>query len=100
MQLDLEALETSFDLVAPEGDRLMDIVYARLFVAAPAVKALFDGTDLARQKRMLLAALVPARVSARSRVCGPEAARTRRPARRVRRRARALSGRRRRPARV
>jgi hemoglobin-like flavoprotein len=65
MQLDLEALEASFDLVAPEGDRLMDIFYARLFAAAPAVKPLFDGTDLARQKRMLLAALVLLRESVR-----------------------------------
>lgn len=65
MRLDLEALETSFDLVASEGDRLMDIFYARLFVAAPAVEPLFAGTDLARQKRMLLAALVLLRESLR-----------------------------------
>ena len=35
MSLDLEALETSFDLVAPRGDELMDEFYARLFMAAP-----------------------------------------------------------------
>ena len=35
MTLDLEALETSFDLVAPRGDELMDVFYARLFAAAP-----------------------------------------------------------------
>jgi hemoglobin-like flavoprotein len=49
MNLDLEALETSFDLVAPRGDELMDVFYARLFAAAPAVK-LFAGTDLKKQK--------------------------------------------------
>jgi hemoglobin-like flavoprotein len=65
MHLDLEALETSFDLVAPRGDELMDIFYARLFAAAPAVKPLFAGTDLPRQKAMLLAALVLLRKSLR-----------------------------------
>jgi hypothetical protein len=29
VSLDLEALETSFDLVAPRGDELMDDFYAR-----------------------------------------------------------------------
>jgi hemoglobin-like flavoprotein len=56
--MDLDALETSFDLVAPRGDELMEIFYARLFVAAPAVKPLFAGTDMARQRAMLLSALV------------------------------------------
>ena len=65
MHLDLEALETSFDLVAPRGDELMDTFYARLFAAAPAVRPLFAGTDLRRQKAMLLAALVLLRKSLR-----------------------------------
>ncbi len=65
MHLDLEALETSFDMIAPRGDELMDTFYARLFAAAPAVKPLFAGTDLARQKAMLLAALVLLRKSLR-----------------------------------
>jgi methyl-accepting chemotaxis protein len=65
MSLDLDALETSFDLVAPQGDALMDAFYARLFAAAPAVKPLFAGTDLRRQKGMLLAALVLLRKSLR-----------------------------------
>ena len=38
MALDLEALETSFDLVAARGDELMDVFYSRLFAAAPAVR--------------------------------------------------------------
>ena len=65
MSLDLDALETSFDLVAPRGDELMDVFYARLFVAAPAVRPLFAGTDLRRQKAMLLSALVLVRKSLR-----------------------------------
>jgi methyl-accepting chemotaxis protein len=65
MALDLDALETSFDLVAPRGDELVDSFYARLFAAAPAVKPLFAGTDLAHQKTMLLATLVLLRKSLR-----------------------------------
>jgi hemoglobin-like flavoprotein len=65
MHLELEALETSFDLVAPRGDELMDVFYRRLFEAAPAVRPLFARTDLPRQKQMLLAALVLLRKSLR-----------------------------------
>ena len=63
--MDLDALETSFDLVAPRADELMDTFYARLFEAAPAVIPLFAGTDLKRQKSMLLATLVLLRKSLR-----------------------------------
>jgi hemoglobin-like flavoprotein len=66
MCLDVISLETSFDLVAPRGDELMDVFYARLFAAAPAVRPLFAGTDLARQKQMLLGALVLLRKSLRN----------------------------------
>jgi hemoglobin-like flavoprotein len=65
MSLDLEALETSFDLVAPRGDELMDEFYARLFEAAPAVTPLFAHTDPKRQKAMLLGTLVLLRKSLR-----------------------------------
>jgi hemoglobin-like flavoprotein len=65
MNLDLEALETSFDIVAPRGDELVDVFYARLFEAAPAVRPLFAHTDLRRQKAMLLATLVLLRKSLR-----------------------------------
>jgi hemoglobin-like flavoprotein len=58
INLDLAALERSFDLVKARGDELMDTFYARLFAAAPAVTPLFAGVDLKRQKAMLLAALV------------------------------------------
>jgi hemoglobin-like flavoprotein len=66
MSLDLNALETSFDLVAPRGDELMDVFYARLFAAAPAVKPLFAETDLPRLKVMLLRTLVLLRKSLRN----------------------------------
>jgi hemoglobin-like flavoprotein len=65
MALNLEALEESFDAVAPRGDELMDEFYGRLFDAAPAVKPLFAGTDMRRQKAMLLGALVLVRKALR-----------------------------------
>jgi methyl-accepting chemotaxis protein len=55
--MNVQALETSFDLLAPRGDELMDVFYARLFAAAPAVKPLFARTDLRKQKIMLLRVL-------------------------------------------
>src|SRR4051794_934603 len=63
--MNLDALETSFDLIAPRGDELMDIFYGRLFAAAPSVEPLFAHVDLRRQKGMLLAALVLLRKSLR-----------------------------------
>ena len=65
MSLDLEALETSFDLVAPRGDELMDEFYGRLFAAAPSVRPLFP-EDMRAQKTMLLGALVMLRKSLRN----------------------------------
>jgi len=65
MSLDLEALETSFDFVAPRGEELMDEFYARLFAAAPSVRVLFS-RDMSTQKTMLLSALVLLRKSLRN----------------------------------
>jgi hemoglobin-like flavoprotein len=65
MDLNVDALEASFDYIAPRGDELMDVFYTRLFAVAPSVKPLFAGTDLKRQKGMLLAALVLLRQSLR-----------------------------------
>lgn len=65
MSLDLDPLETSFDLLAPRGEELMDEFYSRLFAAAPAVRPLFPA-DLRRQKTMLLATLVLLRKSLRN----------------------------------
>ena len=48
MNLDLEALETSFDVVAPRGEELVDEFYSRLFEAAPAVMPLMlEGAETA-----------------------------------------------------
>ena len=63
--MDLDALETSFDLVAPQGDELMRIFYADLFAVAPSVKPMFAGADMPRQRAMLLSALVLLRKSLR-----------------------------------
>lgn len=65
MDLDIRALETSFDHIAPRGDQLVDLFYSRLFAVAPDVKPLFADTDLKRQKAMLLAALILLRKSLR-----------------------------------
>ena len=65
MTLDIESLETSFDLVADRGDELAAGFYDRLFATAPSVKPLFAGTDPAGQRAMLLATLVLLRKSLR-----------------------------------
>jgi nitric oxide dioxygenase len=65
MNLNIFALETSFDHVAQRGDELVDVFYERLFAVAPSVRPLFAHTDLKRQKGMLLAALVLLRRSLR-----------------------------------
>jgi hemoglobin-like flavoprotein len=65
MALDIDALETSFDLLAPRGEELVDTFYARLFAAAPSVEPMFAGADMRRQKAKLLATLVLVRNSLR-----------------------------------
>ena len=65
MTLELNTLETSFDLIAPRGEELVDVFYTRLFETAPAVQPLFANTDLKKQKAMLLATLVLLRKSLR-----------------------------------
>jgi hemoglobin-like flavoprotein len=65
MELNLRALQTSFDLVAPHGEQLMDEFYGRLFETAPAVRPLFAATDLERQKTKLLSTLILVRNSLR-----------------------------------
>src|SRR5262245_12946482 len=65
MDLNIDALETSFDYIAPRGEELVDVFYERLFVVAPGVRRLFAGVDFKRQNAMLLAALVLLRKSLR-----------------------------------
>lgn len=65
MALEVETLEESFDLVAPQGDELVRTFYDRLFEAAPAVKPLFANVDMERQRQALLNMLVVLRESLR-----------------------------------
>ena len=64
MELALNTLESSFDLIAPRREELVEDFYASLFQTAPAVQPLFS-SDMRRQKAMLLSALVLVRKSLR-----------------------------------
>ncbi len=57
MGLNIELLESSFNAIAPKADELADKFYDRLFREHPAVKPLFAGTDMASQKKQLVAML-------------------------------------------
>jgi hemoglobin-like flavoprotein len=63
MALDVETLEESFDLVAPQGDELMRRFYDRLFEVAPTVEPLFANVDMDRQRKALLNMLIVLRES-------------------------------------
>jgi methyl-accepting chemotaxis protein len=65
MALEVETLEESFDLVAPQGDELVRRFYERLFETAPAVKPLFERVDMEGQRQALLNMLVVLRESLR-----------------------------------
>ncbi len=58
MGLNVELLESSFKLVAPQGDALVTRFYERLFERYPAVKPLFKNASIKEQKKKLLASLV------------------------------------------
>ena len=65
MAIDVEKLEESFDLVAPQGDELMRTFYDNLFEAAPGVRPLFADVDMDRQRQALLNMLLVLRESLR-----------------------------------
>jgi hemoglobin-like flavoprotein len=65
MAIDVEMLEHSFDLVAPQGDELMRTFYDNLFEAAPSVQPLFAHVDMERQRQALLNMLLVLRESLR-----------------------------------
>ena len=65
MALEVDILEESFDLVAPQGEELMRTFYDELFAAAPGVKPLFADVDMERQRQALLNMLVVLRESLR-----------------------------------
>ncbi len=56
MSLNVELLESSFKLVAPKADELMDKFYTRLFREHPEVRPMFPD-DMGQQKKHLAAAL-------------------------------------------
>ena len=56
--LRIELLEESFQLLAPQGELLVDRFYSELFRRHPGVKPLFANVDMKRQKQHLLSALV------------------------------------------
>jgi nitric oxide dioxygenase len=66
VNLELELLEESFDLLAPRGGELVDRFYHHLFTAAPHVRPLFAGADMQEQKAKLLGTLVLLRKSLRT----------------------------------
>jgi hemoglobin-like flavoprotein len=65
MAIDVEKLEESFDLVAPQGDELMRVFYENLFEAAPSVQPLFARVDMDGQRAALLNMLLVLRESLR-----------------------------------
>ena len=65
MALDVDKLEESFDLVAPQGDELMRTFYDNLFETAPGVRPLFENVNMDRQRRALLNMLLVLRESLR-----------------------------------
>lgn len=55
--LDVETLEASFAVVAPEAERLVQRFYEVLFERHPAVKPMFADSDMKQQRSKLLAAI-------------------------------------------
>jgi hemoglobin-like flavoprotein len=56
--LQVELLESSFEKVKPQADQFADQFYDNLFTANPEAKPLFASTDMAKQKKQLVASLV------------------------------------------
>ncbi|MEM9977548.1 MAG: globin family protein [Cyanobacteria bacterium P01_D01_bin.2] len=56
--LNVELLEQSFALVAPQADALVSTFYDNLFTDYPAARPLFEHTDMSKQKTMLKGGLV------------------------------------------
>ena len=63
--LQVELLESSFALLAPRADELVERFYERLFAAAPGLRTMFPG-DMERQQRAVVGALVMTMKSLRS----------------------------------
>ena len=55
--LDVETLEASFAIIAPDAERLVERFYEELFERHPTVQPLFADSDMKSQRTKLLAAL-------------------------------------------
>jgi hemoglobin-like flavoprotein len=64
--LDIGVLETSFDLISPRADQLVDLFYARLFETAPSTHEIFECVDMDSQKRAVVATLATLRAALRN----------------------------------
>ena len=58
MSLNVDLLEKSFQLMAPQGDALASRFYERLFQKYPEVQPLFKNAKMRQQKKKLLASIV------------------------------------------
>jgi len=56
--MNVRLIRSSFEALRPQAPALVDRFYAILFQRYPQVKPMFAHTDLARQKQMLIQALV------------------------------------------
>lgn len=65
MDLPVETLERSFDLVATRGEALVDHLYANFFARVPSALPLFSEADMIGQKKMVLQILIMLRTSLR-----------------------------------
>ena len=58
MSLKVELLESSFEEVKPQADEFVNSFYSNLFTMYPDAKPLFEHSNMAEQKKKLLASLV------------------------------------------
>jgi len=58
MGLNVELLESSFELLKPQAEALVERFYERLFEKYPAVQPMFAHASMSEQKKKLLASLV------------------------------------------
>ncbi|PHS00774.1 MAG: flavohemoprotein [Blastopirellula sp.] len=57
MGLNIKLLEDSFELLAPQGDALVERFYDNLFNDYPVVRPLFENVEMQEQRSKLLAGL-------------------------------------------
>ncbi len=58
MALQIELLETSFQMIAPRGEAFVTAFYERLFTNYPQTRAFFASTNMKEQRKKLLGALI------------------------------------------